>query len=401
MRLDICHISDIITPVILGIDRLIIRQFRPLDGARVGLCTNFPCCDSTLTPTMTVFSRQKKTNLRIIFAPEHGLYAALQDQVKAPDYYDKKKGIMISSLYGSRRWADIDLLQKIDVLVIDLQDIGTRYYTYLWSALMLIQEVAMLEKEVLILDRPNPLSGAVVQGPVLEPEFSSFVGLFSIPVRHGMTIGELCTLINEEHRLGARIQTIRMDGWRRQYYHTETGLPWVMPSPNMPLFDTALVYPGLCLLEGTNLSEGRGTTRPFELFGAPWIDPSLLVNALSKRKIPGAAFRPAYFVPTFGKYKGKRCGGAQIYVKSRKSFRPFSTGLEIIRIVRKLYPKRFKWSRPPYEFEKKKLPIDILIGNSWIRKAIEDNRSMSSIQMRWARALNRFKRIRKRYLLYA
>jgi uncharacterized protein YbbC (DUF1343 family) len=261
--------------------------------------------------------------------------------------------------------------------------------------------MAVLAKQVLVLDRPNPLSGAVVQGPVLEPEFSSFVGLFSVPVRHGMTIGELCTLINEEYRFGARIQTIRMDGWRRQYYHTETGLPWVMPSPNMPLFDTALVYPGLCLLEGTNISEGRGTTRPFELFGAPWIDPSLLVNAISKKDIPGAAFRPAYFVPTFGKYRGELCGGAQIYVKNRKRFRPFSTGLEIIRIVRRLYPNRFRWRRPPYEFEKKKLPIDILNGNSWIRKAIEDNRSVSSIKSRWTRALNRFKRIRNRYLLYS
>ncbi len=385
----------------LGIDRIVIKRFRPLDKARIGLCTNFSCCDSTLTPTITVFSRRFKASLRVIFAPEHGLYAALQDQVLAPGYYDRKKGIMISSLYGRGCRADMSLLREIDVLVIDLQDIGTRYYTYLWSAILLMQQAAVFEKRVLVLDRPNPLSGTVVQGPVLEPEYSSFVGLFSIPVRHGMTIGELCNLINEEYRLGAHIETIRMAGWRRRYYHTETELPWVMPSPNMPLFDTALVYPGLCLLEGTNISEGRGTTRPFELFGAPWIDPALLVRAINRRKIPGVDFRQAYFVPTFSKYRGKLCGGAQIYVKNRKRFSPFSTGLEIIKVVRTLYPNRFRWREPPYEFEKKKLPIDILNGNSWIRKAIEDNRSMSSIKNRWKQGLHRFMRTRNKYLLYA
>ena len=384
----------------LGIDRLVSRRFKPLAGARIGLLTNFSCCDSNLVPTIALFSEQTRVDLRAIFAPEHGLYAALQDQVKAGDYYDKKRKIKISSLYGRTLMPDMDLLGEIDVLVIDLQDIGTRYYTFLWSAILMIKAAAALEKEIFILDRPNPLNGIAVQGPVLEPGYSSFIGLYAVPVRHGLTIGELCNLINKEYRLGGTIRIIRMNGWRRPNYHHETGLPWTMPSPNMPSFDTALVYPGLCLLEGTNISEGRGSTRPFEVFGSPWIDPFAFAESINRRKIPGAHFRPTFFIPQFGKYRDRLCGGAQIYVKDRERFQPFSTGLEIIRTVKRLYPKRFRWRMPPYEFEKKRLPIDILCGNSWIRKALENNRSIPYLRMRWEKDLNRFKKMRSKYLLY-
>jgi len=384
----------------LGIDRLVDNQFKSLAGARIGLVTNFSCCDSKLVPTIELFARQTKAELCAIFAPEHGLYAALQDQVKAGDYLDKKTKTRVSSLYGQTLMPDTDLLGKIDVLVIDLQDIGTRYYTFVWSAILMIKAAAALEKEILILDRPNPLNGIQVQGPVLEPGYSSFVGLYAIPVRHGLTIGELCNLINDEYRLGGRIRVIRMKGWRRRYYLDETGLAWAMPSPNMPCLDTALVYPGLCLLEGTNISEGRGTTRPFEVFGAPWIDPFDLVAAISRRNIPGAWFRPTFFIPQFGRYTGRLCKGAQIYVKDRQRFEPFSTGLEIIRTVIGLYPKRFRWRMPPYEFEKKRLPIDILCGNSWISRALENNRSVRYLNKRWEKNLKRFKRMRNKHLLY-
>ncbi len=384
----------------LGIDRLVIDRFKPLAGARIALLTNFSCCDSNLVPTIAVFSQQTTIDLRAIFAPEHGLYAALQDQVKAGDYYDKKRKIKVSSLYGRTLMPDMELLGKVDVLVIDLQDIGTRYYTFLWSAILMIKASASLDKEIVILDRPNPLNGTRVQGPVLEPGYASFVGLYAIPVRHGLTIGELCNLINEEYGLGGIIRIIRMKGWRRQHYHPETGLLWTIPSPNMPCFDTALVYPGLCLLEGTNISEGRGSTRPFEVFGAPWIDPYDFVKALDRREIPGACFRPTFFIPQFGKYTGRLCGGAQIYVKDRERFEPFSTGLEVISAVMRLYPKRFKWSMPPYEFEKNRLPIDILCGNSWIRKALERNRSVRYLKKRWEKDLKSFKKIRNKYLLY-
>ncbi len=383
----------------VGIDTLESTKFKPLIGARIGLCTNNACCDSRLKPTIALFAEQKCVNLTVVFAPEHGLYGALQDQVKTGDSYDNKNKITISSLYGRTFAPDRKILEKIDILVIDLQDIGTRYYTFLWSALLMIKWTTSLKKKVFVLDRPNPLDGKRVQGPVLEPAYSSFVGLYPIPIRHGMTIGELCTMINSEFSLGADIQIVKMKGWLRNYYFDDTGLRWTVPSPNMPSFDTALVYPGMCLLEGTNISEGRGTTRPFEIFGAPWIDAFEFVKAI-KNKTRGVDFRPLYFIPTFSKYKGKPCGGAQIYVTNRNTFDPAATGLEIIRTIRALYPSKFRWRRPPYEFEKHKLPIDILLGNSWIRKALENNKSIASIKGKWQRNLDRFKKMRKRYLLY-
>ena len=384
----------------LGIDALVSNKFMPLHGTRIGLLTNISSCNARLEPTVTLFSQQKKCRLKALFAPEHGLFGALQDQVRARDYYDATKKVRVFSLYNKKFLSDISILRKIDVLVIDLQDIGTRYYTFLWSALLLIQMIALFKKSVLILDRPNPLNGMTVQGPVLEPEFLSFVGLYLIPIRHGMTVAELCNLINKEMKIGAEMKVIKMRGWSRRHYFDDTGLYWTVPSPNMPSFDTALVYPGMCLLEGTNVSEGRGTTRPFEIFGAPWISPTDLVNVLSRIKIPGASFRPTYFIPTFGKYKSKACGGAQLYVTNRNSFNAVTTSLHIIRAIRNLYPKKFRWRKPPYEFEKTKMPFDILVGNSWIRKAIEKNKTISSMKKNWQKDLMWFKKIRKKYLIY-
>jgi uncharacterized protein YbbC (DUF1343 family) len=296
--------------------------------------------------------------------------------------------------------SDKTILNKIDVLVIDLQDIGTRYYTFVWSALLLIEQVANLDKEILILDRPNPLNGGTVQGPVLEPEYVSFVGLYPIPVRHGLTIGELCTLVNDELDLGADIKVVKMTGWTRDLYFNDTGLFWTMPTPNMPSFSTALVYPGMCLLEGTNISEGRGTIKPFELFGAPWIDPFTFIKAINKKKIPGVQFRPTFFIPTFNKYKNRLCGGAQIYVLNERRFDPFSAGLEIIQTIKRLYPEKFKWRRPPYEHETQKLPFEILTGNAWIKQYLDKNHSVASISREWQMDLYRFKRKRRKYLLY-
>lgn len=383
-----------------GINTLIFNKFKPLIGARVGLCTNISSCDSYMRPTIQLFSRDKTLKLKAVFAPEHGLYGALQDQVKADDHYDKDKKIKVYSLYGRKLAPDINILKNIDTLVIDLQDIGSRYYTFLWSALLMIKQMAKLKKKTFILDRLNPLNGDTVQGPVLEPEFSSFVGLYPIPIRHGMTIGELCNLINNEFNLGAEIKIIKMKSWLRRYYFSDSELPWTVPSPNMPTFRTALVYPGMCLLEGTNISEGRGTTNPFEIFGAPWIDPFCFVKTIKSKKITGVNFRPTYFMPTFNKYKSKLCGGAQIYVINIKKFNPVTMGLEIIKTIKNLYPDKFKWQKPPYEYERHKLPFDILVGNSWIRRAIEKNKSIASIKNRWDQDLSKFKKVRKKYLIY-
>jgi uncharacterized protein YbbC (DUF1343 family) len=384
----------------LGINNLTAKKYKPLKNARVGLCTNISSCDAQFRPTISLLSRQKDFELKAIFAPEHGLFGALQDQVQASDYYDRNRKIKVYSLYSTRLIPDQEIKRKVDILVIDLQDIGTRYYTFLWSAVLLIEQMARLNIPILVLDRPNPLNGKTVQGPVIEPNFVSFVGLYLLPVRHGMTIGELCSLINEELELAADLKVIRMKGWSRHQYFYDTGLPWTMPSPNMPSFKTALVYPGMCLLEGTNISEGRGTTRPFEIFGAPWIDPFAFVAQINKKKIPGVQFRPISFVPTFNKFKDRLCGGAQIYVTNIRCFNAFTTALDILKTIRDMYPKKTKWRNPPYEFERHKLPFDILVGNSWIKEALEDNQPIQSIRKRWQIGLYKFKLVRKKYLLY-
>ncbi len=291
-------------------------------------------------------------------------------------------------------------MKGIDIAVVDLVDIGSRYYTFVWSALLLLRQIAKSGKRILILDRPNPLNGVTVQGPLLEPQFASFVGLYPLPVRHGMTIGEMCHMINKEHNLNADLMIIKIQGWKRKYYFPDCGLRWTVPSPNMPSFETACVYPGMCLLEATNVSEGRGTTKPFEIFGAPWIDEDLLVRELNQKKIVGVAFRPLKFIPTFHKYQGRLCGGAQVYVTDLKRFNPVCTGLEIISAIKRLFPRKFAWRKPPYEFEKSKMPFDILIGNAWIRKAIEKGESVASMKKHWQDDLRQFKKRRLQYLFY-
>ena len=384
----------------LGIDKLTAMKFKPIHGARIGLCTNISSCDSYLNPTITALSTAPHVNLKVVFAPEHGAFGALQDQIKADSFREAQTGLTVHSIYKDRLVADDAIDQAVDVLVIDLQDIGTRYYTFAWSALLLIEQMARLGKKVIVLDRPNPLNGTTIQGPVLAEQLISFVGLYPVPVRHGLTIAELCVLACSEMDIDVDLDVIKMTGWRRTCYFDETGLPWTVPSPNMPHLDTALVYPGLCLLEGTNISEGRGTTRPFELFGAPWIQPEALVTALRKKKIKGAQFRPTYFIPTFHKYRGERCGGAQIYVTKRAVFNPVTVGLEIIQTIKTLYEKKFSWRKPPYEFEKKRMPFDILIGNTWVRKAIDKRKTVSWIKAQWLPELRMFRQRRQHHLLY-
>uniref|UniRef100_A0A7C4XKH3 DUF1343 domain-containing protein n=1 Tax=candidate division WOR-3 bacterium TaxID=2052148 RepID=A0A7C4XKH3_UNCW3 len=382
----------------LGIDALLKNGFEGLHHRPLGLLTNLSATDSNLKPTFFHFKENRSINLKVAFAPEHGLYPALQDQVYIKD--NKQKGIPIISIYGKRLFPPLKILKEIEIVVIDLVDIGTRYYTFLWSAILLIEKMALLNKKIVILDRPNPLNGLTVQGPILRKSFSSFVGLYPLPVRHGMTIGEVCNMLNKEYQIKADIEIVKMEGWKRKYHFPDCGLYWTLPSPNMPSFETACVYPGMCLLEGTNISEGRGTTKPFEVFGAPWIDEEELVKELNSRKISGVEFRPLKFIPTFHKYFKKVCGGAQVYVRDLKKFDPVSLGLEIIRTIKQLYPQKFAWRRPPYEFEKKKLPFDILIGNSWVRKAIENGEAVDSIKTRWAGEIEEFKRMRAQYLLY-
>ncbi|MBI4699261.1 MAG: DUF1343 domain-containing protein, partial [Nitrospirae bacterium] len=256
-------------------------------------------------------------------------------------------------------------------------------------------------KSIFILDRPNPLGGAVTEGPVLDMNYSSFVGLRPIPVRHGMTVGEIAGYFKNEFYPNLDLYIIRMEGWERSMWFDETGLPWVMPSPNMPTLDAAIVYPGMCLLEGTNLSEGRGTTRPFEIFGAPFIGPEVLLRKLNSLRLPGVLFRPMYFQPTFQKHSGKICGGAQIHVTNRKIFKPFKTGVAVIKAVHDIYPEHFKWKQPPYEYEGLKMPVDILAGTDRLRKEIESGRSIRHMEEWWDEQRLEFNNnVRKRFLIY-
>ena len=279
-------------------------------------------------------------------------------------YEHPRLRIPVYSLYAEHREPTAEMLQDLDVLLVDLQDIGARYYTFIWTMYLCMRACEKNGVAMVVLDRPNPINGISVEGPLLDPHYRSFVGLHQIPVRHGKTIGELAQQFRDEAFPKCKLSILPIKNWNREMWFDHTGLPWVMPSPNMPTLDTATVYPGMCLLEGTNISEGRGTTRPFEIFGAPFIDPEKLSSELNALNLPGVFFRENYFQPTFHKFAGELCGGVQIHVTDRDEFRPFLTGVEIIKRIRKIYGKEFQWRQPPYEYEWKRLPIEILIGDA-------------------------------------
>ena len=284
--------------------------------------------------------------------------------------------------------------------MVDLQDVGARYYTFVWTMALAMRAAAPSGLPVIVLDRPNPLGGERLEGNLPDPRFASFVGLYPLPTRHGMTIGELASYLNDTHGLGCDLTVVPMLGWRRAMRWEDTGLPWVAPSPNMPTPDTARVYPGGCLVEGTNLSEGRGTTRPFEWVGAPFLDGERLERALTRRRLPGARFRAIGFEPAFHKWKGERCGGVQVHVTDPDRFRPVATYLAIIAEARRQSPRRFRWRKPPYEFERRKLPIDLLGGGPSMRVAIERGAPLARLEASWSRDLARFIRARRPFLLY-
>ena len=383
-----------------GLEVLVRRRQGLLRGRRVGLLAHQASVDRHLAHAADLLGNLRGVKLEALLAPEHGLWGAPQDHALVAGTRDAATGLPVWSLYGERREPTGAMLRGLDVLVVDLQDVGARYYTYNWTMALAMRACARVGVRVVVLDRPNPLGGVLVEGNVGDPAFVSFVGLYPLAVRHGMTIGELANYLNREHALGADLSVVPMTGWRRSMLWEDTGLPWVAPSPNMPTPDTARVYPGGCLIEGTNLSEGRGTTRPFEWIGAPYLDAHQYAAALERLRLPGVRFRPARFLPTFQKWAGRLCGGVQVHVTDRARFKPFLTGLAEIAVARRLAPRQFAWKRPPYEFEKRLLPIDILCGTDAVRKAIEGGRRLSTIEGAWRRGLDRWKRRRTKYLLY-
>ncbi len=383
-----------------GLDVLLRDRLSLVRGRRIGLVAHQASVNARLEHTALLLHDARRIGLTRLFAPEHGLWGAAQDHAAIAGTRDPLTGLTVASLYGQRREPTPAMLAGLDVLVIDLQDVGSRYYTFVWTMALALRACARAGVEVIVLDRPNPLGGAVIEGNMPDPAYASFVGLYPLPIRHGLTIGEAARWLALAHGLRPRLTVVAMHGWRREMLWEDSGVPWVAPSPNMPTPDTARVYPGGCLFEGTNLSEGRGTTRPFEWVGAPYLDAHRYANALADARLPGVTFRPARFVPTFHKWAGRLCGGVQIHVTDRARFKPFLTGLAVIASARRLAPRHFAWRRPPYEFERRRLPIDILLGTDRIRRALERGRPLRDIERGWAGDVRAWKRRRIPALLY-
>jgi len=374
----------------LGLTVLLENKFDLIEGKSVGLITNSTGVNENLQDNISLFIGNPKIKLKAIFSPEHGLWGSMQDAISIQSIQHDQVKIPVYSLYGKTNKPTPEMLEGIDTLIFDIQDVGVRFYTYVTTMAMVMQASAENDINFIVLDRPNPINGNILEGNVLDPDFSSFVGYLPILLRHGMTVGELARLFNEHFQIGANLDVVEMEGWKREMWFDNTGLQWVMPSPNMPTVDTATVYPGMCLFEGTNLSEGRGTTRPFEIIGAPWVDAHKLSDVLNNLYIPGVKFRPVYFIPTFSKYKDQRCGGVQIHITDRDKFILVKTALSMIEIIKQLYPDEFQWI--PH--------FDLLMGTDKVRNDLSRGQSADDIIISWKDEISEFTNIRSKYLFY-
>ena len=386
-------------PVALGTDVLFDRQL--LRGRTIGLVCNPASVDAEFRH---VIERAESSGVRIgaIFGPQHGFRSDVQENmIESPHGEDARRRVPIYSLYSETREPTADMLAGLDALVIDLQDVGTRIYTYIYTMAHCLVAAATHGVPVVVCDRPNPIGGVAVEGPMLEHGFESFVGEYPMPMRHGMTIGEIAWLFNEHFGIGAKLEIVQMQGWARAQYFDETGLPWILPAPNIPTLESAVVYPGTVLFEGTNVSEGRGTTKPFELVGAPWVEAEPFAARLNALELPGVHFRPALFEPTFHKHARMPCGGCQIHVTDRSTFRAVLTGVALVAAFHEAGPSAFLWRDPPYEYEHTIPPIDILYGSSALRTDIASGVNLTTISDRWTTDIEAFLTIRQRFLLYS
>lgn len=380
--------------VVPGLEVLLGRERSRLSGKRVGLVTNPTGVDRTLTSAIDLMAGANDFQLAALFGPEHGVRGDAQAGASVADSTDARTGLRAFSLYGATRKPTPAMLDGLDVLVFDIQDIGARFYTYPWTLALVMQAAREAGIKVIVADRPNPIGGVAVEGPVLDPALASFVGAYPIPIRHGMTLGELARLMNADFGIGCDLTVVPALNWRRAGQAADTGLPWVMPSPNMPTPDTALVYPGTCLVEGTNLSEGRGTARPFEIIGAPYVDGFALAQAMNALALPGVRFRALSVTPSFSRHAGVLCGGVQLHVSDRLRFAPVATGIALLAAIAALHPKDFAFlpGNPPF--------FDRLAGVGWLRDAILSGEAVTSIEARWQPGLAAFNAQRARHLLY-
>lgn len=355
----------------------------------------------TLAHAADVLFAHKEINLTTLFGPQHGIRGDVQDNMIETDHaIDSRSGLPIYSLYSETREPTESMLADLDVIVFDMQDVGCRIYTFAYTMANCMRAAAKFGKRVVVCDRPNPINGIAVEGNVTETEFTSFVGQFEIPTRAGMTIGELAKMFNEHFGIGCELEVVEMEGWQREMWWSDTGLPWIIPSPNIPTAETCIVFPATVYIEGTELSEGRGTTKPFELNGAPFIDSYKWVAELDKFNFPGVIFRPCYFQPSFQKWARQTCGGVQIHVTDRNIFTPVIVGIAMVKTAYDLYTDKFQWKQTDYEYEFGKNPFDVVSGTEKIRKAIEAGESLAAIESDWETRLNEFRTIRQKYLLY-
>ncbi|MBU8769895.1 exo-beta-N-acetylmuramidase NamZ family protein [Cytobacillus oceanisediminis] len=381
----------------LGVEVLLDDKKDLIEGKRVGLITNPTGVDQNLNSIVDILHNDPDVELTALYGPEHGVRGSAQAGEYVEYYIDEKTGLPVYSLYGKTKKPTPEMLENIDVLLFDIQDVGTRFYTYIYTMAYAMEAAKENNIPLIVLDRPNPQGGTKVEGPVLDMKYSSFVGNYSIPLRHGMTVGELAELFNEEFEIGAELTVVKMNGWKREMYYDDTSVPFVMPSPNMPTLETALVYPGAALIEGTNVSEGRGTTKPFELIGAPFINADDLAGHMNSLNLPGVTFRAASFTPSFSKHAGKLSHGIQIHVTHRDAFKPVETGLHIVKAIHDMYPEDFEFraeNSAGISF------FDNLMGNGWVREDIEEGKPVEEISSKWQKELKQFKKTREEYLLY-
>ncbi len=385
-----------VTPGLLKL----LRDPGRMRQARIGLVCHPASVTPDLTPTADAL-RAAGIELAALFGPQHGARGEKQDDmVESESFTDSPTGVQIHSLYGDVRQPTPKMLNGLDALVFDLQDVGARVYTFVWTMTLAMEACRDAGIRFVVLDRPNPIGGALREGLVLRKGFESFVGLHPIPLRHGLTVGEIARLANQRFGIGCDLEVVPCEGWNREAWLDDTGLPYVLPSPNLPTLDSCTVFPGMVLLEGTNLSEGRGTTRPFEIFGAPFLDARAVTNALEAMALPGVKFRACHFEPTFQKHAGELCGGAQLHVTDRAAFRPVMTAVAVLRAAKDLAPGEFAWRQPPYEYETEKMPIDILWGSDVLRKGLEAGHTAGEILAGAGDEVQEFEETAGEFLLY-
>lgn len=385
----------------LGLEKILDENISELEGLRVGLVCNQATVDHQYSHAADLFYQHPKINLVALFGPQHGIRGDVQDNmVETAHTIDNYTNLPVYSLYSETRKPTAEMIENVDVLVFDLQDVGCRVYTFIYTLAYVMQTAAETGKKVIVLDRPNPIGGEQIEGDLLQTRHESFVGLYPIPMRHGMTVGEIARLFNERFEINCDLTVITMDNWERTDYLDEIDAPWVMPSPNMPTIETAVVFPGTVYFEGTQVSEGRGTTKPFESVGAQYIHSRELAEQMNSLKLSGVYFRSIEFMPTFQKFAQTNCGGVFLHVLDRRIFKPVQTGIALLKTIKDLHPEEFQWKNTPYEYVFDRNPFDVIAGNTKLRGQLEEDVSLNEIFESWRDDETEFSKIRREYLLY-